>query len=240
MYDCVIVGGGHNGLVCANYLAREGRKVLVVESRPLVGGACVTEELWPGYRVSTAAYVVSLLLPEIENDLELRRYGYRVLLRNPSSFTPFEDGRYLLLGPDAEENHRQISKFSERDAEAYPRYEELLTRVAEVLEPVLNQTPPELLALPKTWRSRGVLRQLRDLLQGWKLRSSLKRLGSDLSEAIELLTGPALPLLDRWFESDELKATLATDAIIGAFQSISSPGTAYVLLHHVMVVDFLC
>jgi len=234
MYDCVIVGGGHNGLVCANYLAREGRKVLVVESRPLVGGACVTEELWPGYRVSTAAYVVSLLLPEIENDLELRRYGYRVLLRNPSSFTPFEDGRYLLLGPNAEENHRQISKFSERDAEAYPRYEELLTRVAEVLEPVLNQTPPELLALPKTWRSRGVLRQLRDLLQGWKLRSSLKRLGSDLSEAIELLTGPALPLLDRWFESDELKATLATDAIIGAFQSISSPGTAYVLLHHVM------
>jgi len=234
MYDCVIVGGGHNGLVCANYLAREGHKVLVLESRPLVGGACVTEELWPGYHVSTAAYVVSLLLPEIEKDLELRRYGYRVLLRNPSSFTPFEDGQYLLLGPDAEENHREIGKFSQRDAEAYPRYEELLTRVAEVLEPMLNQTPPELLALPKSWRSRGMFQQMRDLLHGWKLRSSLKRLGGDLSETIELLTGPARPLLDRWFESDQLKATLATDAIIGAFQSISAPGTAYVLLHHVM------
>ena len=234
MYDCVIVGGGHNGLVCANYLAREGHKVIVLESRPLVGGACVTEELWPGYHVSTAAYVVSLLLPEIEKDLELRRYGYRVLLRNPSSFTPFEDGQYLLLGPDAEENHREIGKFSQRDAEAYPRYEELLTRVAEVLEPMLNQTPPELLALPKPWRSRGMFQKMRDLLHGWKLRSSLKRLGGDLSEAIELLTGPARPLLDRWFESDQLKATLATDAIIGAFQSISAPGTAYVLLHHVM------
>ena len=234
MYDCVIVGGGHNGLVCANYLAREGHKVLVLESRPLVGGACVTEELWPGYQVSTAAYVVSLLLPEIENDLELRRYGYRVLLRNPSSFTPFEDGRYLMLGPDADQNRHEIGKFSTRDAEAYPRYEELLTRVAEVLEPALNQTPPELLALPQQWRSRKMSHKIRDMFRGWKLRSSLKQLGCDLSEAIELLTGPARPLLDRWFESDQLKATLATDAIIGAFQPISAPGTAYVLLHHVM------
>mgnify|MGYP002622110944 CR=1 FL=1 len=234
MYDAIIIGAGHNGLVCANYLARGGYKVLVLERRGLVGGCCVTEELWPGYRISTAAYVVSLLLPEIEDDLELAKYGYRVLPRNPSSFTPLEDGRSLLLGPDAELNRREIAKFSEKDAEAFPRYEGLLTRVAECLEPVLSQTPPDPLPLPASWRKVGLGRRLKSGKQALDLLGSLKRLGEDLPEAIELLTGPASAILDRWFESDVLKGTLATDAIIGTFQPPSAPGTAYVLLHHVM------
>lgn len=233
-YDCIIVGGGHNGLICAAYLAKAGWKVLVLERRPLVGGACVTEELWPGYRISTAAYVVSLLLPEIERDLDLKQHGYEVLRRVPSSFTPFEDGTYLMLGSDPAENHRQVSKFSASDADALPRYEQLLTNIAEKLEPILCDTPPDLLPLPKLWRKRSIGKKLRDLGKARSLYKSLESLGDELPEAIELLTGAARPILDRWFESDQLKGTLATDAIIGTFQSVSSAGTAYVLLHHVM------
>ena len=151
-YDLIVIGGGHNGLVCAFEMARAGRKVLVLERRSLVGGCAVTEELWPGYKVSTASYVVSLLLPEIEKRMELKRHGYKVLHRTPSSFTPLEDGRYLLLGPDEEMTRREIAKFSQRDAEAYPNYNRLLERIAECLEPVLNQTPPDLLPLPREWR----------------------------------------------------------------------------------------
>ncbi len=234
MYDCIIVGAGHNGLVCAGYLARAGWKVLVVERRPLVGGCCVTEELWPGYRVSTAAYVVSLLLPEIERDLELARYGYRVLPRSPSSFTPLEDGRYLMLGPDAGLTQREIAKFSPKDAAAYPEYERFLTRVAERLEPTLSQTPVDLFPWTREWRSHSVIERVKQLPQAWQLLKSVRKLGADLPEVFELLTGPATALLDRWFESDVLKGTLATDAIIGTFQPPSAPGTAYVLLHHVM------
>ena len=234
MRDCVIIGGGHNGLVCAFELARAGWDVLVLERRSVVGGCAVTEELWPGYRVSTASYVVSLLLPEIESRMELNRHGYRVLPRVPSSFTPLEDGRYLLLGPDEAENRREISKFSQRDAEAYPRYNRLLERVAECLEPVLSKTPPDLLPLPREWRDVPIGKKLRDLRGGASLFHTLKELGNGLPEAIELLTGAARPILERWFESDVLRATLATDAVIGTFQPISAPGTAYVLMHHVM------
>ena len=233
-YDCIIVGGGHNALVCAAYLAKADWKVLVLERRPMVGGACVTEELWPGYKVSTAAYVVSLLLPDIERDLQLRRHGYEVLRRIPSSFTPFEDGTYLILGPDAEHNRQQVSKFSVRDAEALPRYERLLTDVAEKLESILSDTPPDLLPLPKLWRKGALRKKLRDLGKARSLYKAFESLGERLPEAIELLTGAARPILDRWFESDQLKGTLATDAIIGNFQSVSAAGTAYVLLHHVM------
>lgn len=233
-YDCIVIGGGHNGLICAFELASAGRTVLLLERRSIVGGCAVTEELWPGYRVSTASYVVSLLLPEIEQRMDLRRRGYKVLPRTPSSFTPLEDGRYLLLGPDHELTCREISKFSQRDAEAYPKYNRLLERIAECLEPVLNQTPPDLLPLPREWREIPFGKKLRDTRTGWSIFQALKQLGSDMPEAIELLTGAARPILDRWFESDILKATLATDAIIGTFQPISAPGTAYVLLHHVM------
>ncbi len=234
VYDSIIIGGGHNGLVCAAYLARAGWKVLVLERREVLGGCAVTEEIWPGYKVSTASYVVSLLLPEIERDLELARHGYRVLQRDPSSFTPFEDGRYLFLGPDAAENRREIAKFSTCDAEAYPRYEGLLERIARHLEPVLSSTPPDLLPLPADFRKIPLAKKLRDGRTAYQIYGALKALGNDLPEALELLSGNARVILDRWFKSDELKATLATDAIIGNFQPISAPGTAYVLLHHVM------
>lgn len=234
MHDCIIIGAGHNGLTAAGYLARAGRKVLVLERRPVVGGAAITGELAPGYRVSTASYLISLLLPEVERELELARHGYKVLPRSPSSFTPLEDGRSLLLGPDAGLTRREIAKFSSRDAEAYPKYEALLNRIADCLEPAMMEAPADLLPLPRSFRDRGWLDRLRHLGRGHRLYRALARLEDDLPAAMEILAGAARPILDRWFESDVLKATLATDAIIGTFQPISAPGTAYVLLHHVM------
>jgi phytoene dehydrogenase-like protein len=234
MHDVIIIGAGHNGLTAAAYLARAGKKVLVLERRSVVGGAAITGEIAPGYRVSTASYLMSLLLPEVEQELELKKHGYRILPRSPSSFMPLEDGRFLMMGPDAALNRREIGKFSARDAEAYPRYEALLNRIADCLEPSLVGTPPDLLPLPKTWRSRSFFDRLRQLARGHQLYRALKKLGDDLPAAIEILTGAARPILDRWFESEPLKATLATDAIIGTFQPVSAPGTGYVLLHHVM------
>jgi len=222
-YDVIIVGAGHNGLVTAAYLARAGKRVLVLERRHLVGGACVTEELWPGFKVSTAAYVNSLLRPEVIRDLELPRHGFELLPRSPSSFTPFPDGRFLLMGPDKELTRQQVVKFSERDADALPHYEAMLERVADFIEPTLLQTPPN----PWSLRPKN-LAQLAGL--GWRFL----KLGKDGPGALEILTGAALPILDRWFESEQLKIALATDAIIGAMASPSVPGTAYVLFHHVM------
>lgn len=233
-YDSIIIGAGHNGLACAAYLARAGRRVLVLERRSIVGGAAVTQELAPGYRASSCSYLMSLLLPEVERELELARHGYRVLPRSPSSFTPLQDGRSLLMGPDAEFTRREISKFSLRDAMAYPRYEALLTRIAECIEPLMAAPPPDLLPLPVAWRRRSLLDRWRSLLGGYRVHRALRSLGTDLPEALEILTGAARPILDRWFESDVLKATLATDAVIGTFAPVSAPGTAYVLLHHVM------
>jgi len=222
-YDLIVIGGGHNGLVTAAYLARKGLKVLVLERREVLGGACVTEEVWPGYKVSTAAYVNSLLRPEIIRDLELKRHGFEMLPRSPSSFTPFPDGRSLLLGPDKRMTHREVSKFSARDADALPRYEAMLERVADFLEPTLTMTPPN------PWSLRPG-----NLLQLGKLGLGFLKLGHDGQRAVEILAGAATPILDRWFESEQLKVTLATDAIIGAMASPSMPGTAYVLFHHVM------
>ncbi len=223
-YDAIIIGAGHNGLVTAAYLARAGQKVLVLERRDVLGGCCVTEEVWPGYKVSTAAYVNSLLRPEIIRDLELKKYGFQMLPRNPSSFTPFPDGRYLMMGPYPALTRRDIAKFSQKDVEAYPKYEAMLTRVADFLEPLLTQTPPDPFS-----------NRVGDLWSLGKIGMKFRGLGRQAAtEAVEILTGAARPILDRWFESDEFKATLATDAVIGAFAPPSHPGTAYVLFHHVM------
>src|ERR1700730_5861708 len=145
-YDAIIIGGGHNGLVAACYLARAKWKVLVLERRYIVGGACVTEEnTFPGFKVSTAAYVNSLFRPEIIRDLRLKEYGFELCERNPSSFSPFLDGRHLFLGPDQAMNVREIAKFSPKDAEAYPKYEKMLERVAAVVEPTITQVPANVL-----------------------------------------------------------------------------------------------
>lgn len=233
-YDCLIIGGGHNGLVAAAYLAREGRRVCVLERRHLVGGCCVTESPWPGYRVSTAAYVISLFAPEIIRELKLGQYGLRILPRDPSSFTPLLDGRYLLLGPDLAASCREIAKFSPRDAQRYPHYQQWLEKVAEQLEPLLAQPAPDPLPLPAGWRKIGMGKRLADMGRLMELYQAAGRLGEQLPETIELLVGAARPILERWFEAEVLRATLATDAVIGAFASPSYPGTAYVLLHHVM------
>ena len=233
-YDCIVVGGGHNGLIAAAYLARAGRSVCVLERRHVLGGCAATETLWPGYKVSTGAYVISLLLPQIVRDLGLRQRGLTILPRNPSSFTPLADGRHLLLGTDAAANRQAIAGFSQRDAEAYPRYNALLDRIARALEPIVADAAPNLLPRHGGQLRAGARAHLRDGAGLWTLFRRMRRLESDLPAAIELLTGAARPILERWFETEALRATLATDAIIGAFASPAAPGTAYVLLHHAM------
>ncbi len=221
-YDAIVIGAGHNGLVAAAYLARAGLSALVLERRHIVGGCCVTEELWPGFRSSRAAYVASLIRPAILKDLQLESHGLKLLPRQPSSFTPLPDGRHLLLGADAAENHREVAKFSRRDAEALPRYEAMLERAARLIEPFLDRPPidPHALRL-SDWAAMASV--------GWKAFRS-----RSLLDLAELLGAPARPILERWFECEPLRATLATDSIIGALVSPSTPGSAYVLLHHVM------
>ena len=233
-FDCIVIGGGHNGLVAAAYLARGGKRVCVLERRHVLGGCSVTEELWPGFKVSVASYVISLFRPEIIRELRLKQYGLNILPRNPSSFTPLLDGRSLLMGPDERMTCREIAKFSKQDAERYPAYNRLLERVAAVLEPILARPAPDPLPLPTEWRKIGMGKRLRDTGRLVELYQATSKLGGELPEAIELLVGAARPILERWFQAEVLRATLATDAVIGAFASPSYPGTAYVLLHHVM------
>jgi len=219
----VVIGGGHNGLICAAYLARGGAQVTVLERRDRLGGACVTEELWSGYRISRAAYVVSLLRPRIARELELERRGLRLLPRSPASFTPLADGRSLVLGSDMQQNIDEIGRFSRRDAERFPHYERFLEQVAASFEPLLDLPPP-------SWPPR----RLRDLRCWGALLQSGFRLRNRLPQATRALLAPARELLCEWFESEPLRATLATDATIGAFAAPSTPGTGYVLFHHVM------
>lgn len=223
-YDAIIIGAGHNGLVAAAYLAKAGLRTAVFEARHVVGGAAVTEELWPGFKISRCSYVNSLFRPEIVRDLELKSRGFEMLPRDPSSFTPFPDGRYLLLGPDKSLVHREIAKFSAKDAEVYPKYEAFLEEIAGVLEPLMSMVPPNPARL-----TFGDLTAYGEF--GFKHRSVIKHKWSDI---FRLLTGSGTDLLNAWFESEQLKVTLATDAIIGANASPSLPGTAYILFHHVM------
>ena len=219
----VVLGGGHNGLICATYLARAGARVTLLERRHVMGGACVTEELWPGYRVSRAAYVLSLFRPRIVRELKLHQFGLKLLPRRPSSLTLLPQERSLVLGADRAQNLEEIARFSTRDAVVFPRYEALLERVAAALEPTLDVPPPE-------WPPR----RLRELEAWWLSGRAALALRSDLPRAARLLLGPARELLEEYFEAEALRVTLATDAVIGAFASPSTPGTGYVLFHHLM------
>ena len=222
-YDAVVIGGGHNGLVHAAYLARAGWRVLVVERRHLTGGAAVTEEVFPGFRFSVASYVVSLLRPEIIRELDLRRHGLE-LLPLDGTFTPMPDGNYLWRAGDADETRREIARHSERDANAYADFGRTMARMARAVQPILDTAPPD----PGT-------PGLRDLKDALTLGGHLRRLAPrDRYALIRLLTSSALDVVDDWFETDVLRATLAASGIIGTFLGIRSPGTAYVLLHHYM------
>ena len=222
-FDAIVVGAGHNGLTAAAYLARAGQRVLVLERRHLVGGACVTEERWPGFHVSRAAYVAGLLRPAVVRELELRRHGLELLRRDPSSFTPLPDGRALTMGADAAATRASIARFSASDAARIGDYERMLDRTARVIEPLLDVPAPD----PARLRAADMLPLLRAGRAALGLRT-------ELAEAASLLLGSARTAIERWFESEPLRSTLATDAIIGAWASPATPGTGYVLFHHVM------
>ena len=224
-WDAVLVGGGHNGLVCAAYLAKAGKRVLVLERRDVVGGAAVTEEFHPGFRNSVASYTVSLLQPRVIEDLQLERHGLRVVPRRINNFLPLPDGRYLLAGGGR--TGEEVAKFSARDAARLPAYEQRLEVFADVLRAVALQPPPNvseggwLRALPELWKAGQLGRRLQGLDAGLK------------QELLDLFTISAAEYLDRWFESAPIKALFGFDGIVGNYASPYAPGTAYVLLHHV-------
>jgi phytoene dehydrogenase-like protein len=223
-YDAVIVGGGHNGLVTAAYLARAGRKALVLERRELVGGCAVTEEIWPGYKVSTGAYLVSLLQERVVRELELARYGYKVDAKDPAFFSAFPDGRHFFMWQDRAKTLAEIAKFSAHDAAVYPAFEARLERISQVVEELLLVTPP---AFPP----KGI----GDYIEYLKLAGKVRGLsGAEVVTLVKVFTQSAAEFLDEWFESEEVKVTLATDGVIGANGGPRSPGTAYILLHHCM------
>lgn len=222
-YDAIIIGGGHNGLVCAAYLARAGRRVKVLEQRQVLGGAAVSEELFPGFRFSVCSYVVSLLRPQIIRDLELPRHGLEILPLE-CSFTPQLEGPGLVRWPDPDKTRREIARLSQRDAEVYPQFGRTMGRMAKWVKPIIDMIPPDPTSL-----NPFELRRLKDL--GDRIRGMSD---ADLMRFVKMMTMSSADFIDEWFESDVLKAPIAVSGIIGTFLGVRSPGTAYVMLHHYM------
>ncbi len=222
-YDAIVIGGGHNGLVNAAYLARAGKKVLVLERRHVVGGAAVTEEIFPGFQFSVCSYVVSLLRPEIIRELDLPRHGFEILPLD-GTFAPMPNGDYLWRVNDHARTRREIARHSLLDAEAYEEFGPAMVQICRFVKPILSMVPPDPTRLdPRDWKKL--------LFLGRRFQAlSLE----EKHTLIQLLTMSACGFLDQWFETDVLKATMAASGIIGTFLGIRSPGTAYVLLHHYM------
>ena len=224
-YDAVIVGGGHNGLVCAAYLAGSGMSVCIVERRDIVGGAAVTEEFFPGFRNSTASYTVSLLAPQVIRDLNLAAHGLTIVRREIANFLPLPGNAYLKVGGGVASTQAEVAKFSRRDAERLPAYYTMLSRVADVLRDLLHVTPPNVGA------NRGRVQLALEVWKTTKPFRSLDRAGQ--RDVLDLFTKSAGEILDRWFESAPIKAAFGFDSVVGNFQSPYATGSAYVLLHHV-------
>jgi phytoene dehydrogenase-like protein len=222
-YDVVVIGGGHNGLVNAAYLAKAGKKVLVLERRGVLGGAAVTEEIVPGFLFSECSYVVSLLRPEIIRELDLPRHGLEILPLD-GTFTPMLNGDYLWRVNDHAKTQREIRRHSRLDAEAYDEFSKMMTPMCRFVKPMLSMIPPD----PTTLNPKD-LKQLHFMMQRFRELSSDERY-----TLIQLMTMSSADFLDQWFETDVLKATMSASGIIGTFLGIRSPGTAYVLLHHYM------
>lgn len=220
-YDALIIGGGHNGLVCAFYLARAGMRVRVLERRHVVGGAAVTEEFAPGFRNSTASYTVSLLQPKVIADMRLHDHGLRIVERKLANFLPFEKD-YLKLGGGTAAIQAEFARFSAHDAQAYPRYDARLAAIADQLRRLALQAPPR--------AGGGPAALLSALRQGWPLARLDLEAQRDL---LAIFTLSAREFLDFWFEDDRIKSAFAFDAVVGNFAGVSTPGSAYVLLHHV-------
>ncbi len=220
--DVVIIGAGHNGLTCACYLARSGLRVTMVEKRAVVGGAAVTEEFHPGFRNSTASYTVSLLNPQVIRDLRLAEHGLTIVERPFSNFLPLADGQSIRVGGGLEATQREVARFSKRDAERLPAYYDRLDRMADVMRGLLLETPP------------NVGGGIHDLFRAWKAGRQLNSLPMEAKrDLLDLFTLSAGEWLERWFESDPIKACFGFDSVVGHFASPYTPGSAYVLLHHV-------
>ncbi len=222
-YDVIVIGGGHNGLVNAAYLARRGKKVLVLERRHVLGGAAVTEEIVPGFKFSVFSYVVSLLRPEIIRDLDLPRHGMEILPLD-GTMTPMPDGNYLWRVNDHAQTRRELQRHSKLDAEAYDDFAQSMVAMCRFVKPILGMVPPDPTSLdPRDWKKLASL--------GRRFQSLA---AEDKYNLVQLMTMSAADFLDQWFDTDVLKATMSASGIIGTFLGIRSPGTAYVLLHHYM------